>query len=899
MILQLNKLIMLYKIKYLIILFIVLLCWANAATASDFTYQLPHRDSLMPRIALVLSGGGARGLAQIGVLKGFQKAGIKIDYMVGTSIGAIVGGLYASGYSPQELENILGSADWNNAVTLSNTNMRSQLFIDQKQIYDRSFVTFKFKNFKFVVPEAVTEGTSFDKFLQELLWRGAYQPVTDFDKLKIPFRAVATDLVSGKSISLSGGNISKAIRASATVPLRYYPIRIDSMMLVDGGTLANLPVKQAEEFHPDIVIAVNTASPLNKTDDLSSAWVIADQVISIAMEKFIKENEELADIVLKPKLGFYSNDNFSNADSLIRLGEDSFNEQSETIKSLITGEIYTKVQAVIKNIQFDNIEKPLKPEFTGFSDNHKNYLAELFPEVKNKTDISKLILYLYLIENDYYSGFKLNSQNDTLFVEAVNHPIIRSITSNLPAQLSENFDKLKERFISLPFNPSIITDIKESTLRYLHYNGYSFASISRIDINEGNVTVNCNFGRIDSIEIISFPGLKDFLILRELEFKVNDIARSENLLKTIDNLNSTLILDNVEVMPVINNQNGIDIKVKVKDAPNQTIRLGGRVDNERNAQFGIDFIQENFNNQGTRLTLHGVLASTYQKTDFSMENTRIFRTELSSSISVYYLHREMYEYTKNQEQPLNPFDSRRSLNILEERAGIKGLIGTQLEKNGRIYFELRHEFQRSRRFSDNDSPGFGRITTAKVATIFDNQDKHEFATSGRLIDISLESSILQDMSNVGFSKASFYYHHNIGLGRLILRPSLMFGVADISVPFLENFSLGGENSFFGLREEEERGKQIFKGSLNFQYKLPFNLVFDTYVFGRYDIGAIWQEPDEIKFSGLRHGFGSGFALDTPLGPARFSVGKGFYFIQNPSSVIFGQTEFYFVIGINL
>jgi NTE family protein len=236
---------------------------------------------------------------------------------------------------------------------------------------------------------------------------------------------------------------------------------------------------------------------------------------------------------------------------------------------------------------------------------------------------------------------------------------------------------------------------------------------------------------------------------------------------------------------------------------------------------------------------------------------------------------------------------------MEERAGAKFLLGTQLEKSGRLYVEFRHEFQRYNRRTDSVKSGFNRLTTAKFGTIFDSQNKSDFATSGRLIDISLESSIMQDENNVGFSKATFYFQSNINFGDFTLSPSLMFGVADISLPFLEFFSLGGESNFYGLREDEERGRQIIKGSLNYQYLLPFKIFFDTYLYGRYDIGAVWLVPDEIRIAGLRHGIGSGLAFDTPLGPAKFSVGKSFYFIQNPNSVIWGPTELYFNIGINL
>ncbi|MBX3044646.1 MAG: patatin-like phospholipase family protein [Candidatus Kapabacteria bacterium] len=871
----------------------------SSRVKSEVFFELPHRDSLLPKTALVLSGGGARGLAQIGVLQGFQQNGIKFDYLVGTSIGAIVGGLYASGYTPDELESILSSANWKEAAALSNSHIRKQLFIDQKQIYDRSLITLKFNKFNFVVPEAATEGTAFDKFLQELLWYGTYQPVTDFNKLKIPFRAVATDLVSGKSASLNNGNLSKAVRASATIPLRYSPIRMDSMILVDGGILSNLPVKQAMEFKPELVIAVNTTSPIYDANELSSAWAIADQVLSIAMEKFIAENEMNADVVIRPELGNYSNDNFNDINNLVLLGKKSFEKSLNEIRRKITDVIYKKISQIIDDVYLPNEENIFIVKYDGFTELHRNYLEEVFPSIENKKELSKLILYLYMIDEDYYSNFKIHINENTITVYADSFDIISKINCNLPNHISDNLQRLTEKFLNLPAKPDIIEGFKESILRYLHSEGYSFASFKELTNSKGIINIKCNLGRIDSVHFSGNGNLKDFLIMRELEFAVGDTATAKDLLQSIDNLNGTLLFENVEIIPEINSENGININVRTEPAPDQTLRLGGRIDNERNAQAGVDFVQENFNNYGARITLRGVFSSSYFQTSLNLENTRIFKSKFSSGLNLYYVNRDMYEYTIDETRFGKRFGNTREFNIFSERAGVKSLFGTQLEKNGRLFLELRHEFQRYYIGQENTMQGFNRLTTAKFGTLFDSRNRPYFATNGRLIEISLESSIIQDGDNPGFSKAKFQYLSHFNIGNLTITPSLLFGMADITTPFLEFFTLGSEWSFFGMREEEHRGRQIFSGSMSYLYKLPFDFYFDTYLYGRYDIGAVWLNPDDIKLAGLMHGAGSGLAFDTPLGPARFSLGKSFYFTQNPNDIKFGPTEFYFVIGINL
>ena len=285
--------------------------------------QQNELEKQRPKIALVLSGGGARGISQIGVIEELEKAGITIDFIIGTSIGAVVGGLYSSGYTSSELDSIMLFTNWNNIFSLSSSQKRGDLFLDQKVINDRNLLTFRFNNFKFIVPEAISVGTQFHNFLQKLLWNSVYNCEQDFNKLKVPFRAVATDLVSGKSISLKNGNLAGAIRASATVPLRYAPVKLDSMVLVDGGLMANIPVEQAKEFKPDIIIAVNTTSPLFTKELLDIPWNLADQVVSILMRKFSSVSSNEADILIEPDIGLKSNSDFSEIDSLLEKGRDA------------------------------------------------------------------------------------------------------------------------------------------------------------------------------------------------------------------------------------------------------------------------------------------------------------------------------------------------------------------------------------------------------------------------------------------------------------------------------------------------------------------------------------------------------------------------------------------------
>ncbi|MBC8124277.1 MAG: patatin-like phospholipase family protein, partial [Candidatus Kapabacteria bacterium] len=275
-----------------------------------------------PTVALVLTGGGARGIAQIGVLKVLEQNGIMPDIIVGSSFGAIVGGLYASGYTAFEIDSMFHSVDWNEITSISLNTRRETLFYAQKQENDRSLLTLRFRNFNFVPPTAIGGSARFSEMLQEILWKSPYNSVTDFDSLTCRFRAVATNLSNGESVALRQGNLATAMRASATFPLRYSPVLWNTdTVLVDGGLVANIPMEAALAMHPDIIIVVNTTSGYSSISALTTPWAVADQALTAAMKQKDSVRLSQADFVLEPNLGMRGTFDFSDIDAMIRAGE--------------------------------------------------------------------------------------------------------------------------------------------------------------------------------------------------------------------------------------------------------------------------------------------------------------------------------------------------------------------------------------------------------------------------------------------------------------------------------------------------------------------------------------------------------------------------------------------------
>ena len=284
-------------------------------TAQD----LPTENSgQRPRIGLVLGGGGARGAAHIGVLRELERLRVPIDAIAGTSMGAVVGSLYASGKTPDELEELVLSINWADAFV--DSTPRQDLSFRRKQ--DDAAFPVKFEmglqDGEAQLPKGLIQGQKLQLILREQLLH--VSGVDDFDQLPIPFRAVASNIETGEPYVMSGGDLALAARASMSAPGLFSPVVVDGNTLVDGGLVGNVPVSVIKEMDVDIVIAVDVEFPLYPPEQLQSALEITEQMLTILIRKETRRQLEALeddDILIRPDLGEYGSTNFTDiADTL-------------------------------------------------------------------------------------------------------------------------------------------------------------------------------------------------------------------------------------------------------------------------------------------------------------------------------------------------------------------------------------------------------------------------------------------------------------------------------------------------------------------------------------------------------------------------------------------------------
>jgi len=284
-----------------------------------------------PKIGLVLSGGGAKGFAHVGVLKAIEEAGLQLDYIGGTSMGAAVGALYASGYKAQQVDSIIMAIDFSEVLT-DKIHRKYNSFFDKKN-EDKYLLSLPIKKgFKLDFPIAISRGQNTYNVLSEL-----YHPVdhiTDFSKLPIPFFCIATNIETGKQVEINRGSLALAIRSSASLPTLLRPSKIDSITVIDGGISNNFPIDKMREKDIDYIIGVDVQGNLKKVKNLDSALKVIDQIISFQLygKEFLEK--EKINLYIHPKVNQFGLVDFDKKRVIIDEGYKAAKEQINQLRLL-------------------------------------------------------------------------------------------------------------------------------------------------------------------------------------------------------------------------------------------------------------------------------------------------------------------------------------------------------------------------------------------------------------------------------------------------------------------------------------------------------------------------------------------------------------------------------------
>jgi NTE family protein len=746
-------------------------------------------------------------------------------------MGAIVGGLYAAGYTTQELESLAVSTDWDDVLSLTNATQRSQLFVDQKQYDDRSFVAIRFEGFQPVMPSAVSTGQRLTDFLSARMLQALYYPYPDFDHLKIPFRAIATDLVSGNRIVMRNGSLAEALRASATVPLLFNPIEKDSMQLVDGGLVANMPVDVARDAGCDMVIVVNSTSGLRTAEEMTAPWQTADQIMGIMMKLVNERQMREGDVIITPDVGRHLSSLFKGLDTLIHIGEKAAEGQMGEILALYARRTDSLAAAAGGLV----LSPPVVVERSGATipDSVWNAVTRAFGVGPVPvTDLEQLLGRLYAT-GDYdsvWADVTTGARGSLLSVHAKQNPRLSWVVFSgnrriADAELQEVFSPL----IGKVLNHDATTHAMESLLRLYRKRGFSLAHVDSLVLDEhsGLLSIDLDEGVVGRIDVQGGVRTQDSFVLQEFPIEPGEVFELNNARRGLAQLNGTSLFEYV-YLEITSLTEQIVLTIRIKERPSQLMRLGLRADDERHLQGSVDIRDENFRGTGMQVGFSVIGGQRNGDVKLEFSTQRLFDTYLTLGVSAFHRSYDSYVYVNRALSHPNRWERERLGEYRDIRYGFSLSFGSLMERLGNATAELI--VQNVRLVNLDNLPAIGerhRLAMIRLATLVDTKDAYPFPTKGVGFRMSYEFSLESLGSDVGFNALRVMYESYASWGKHVtFHPRFTVGLADQTMPLAEQFRMGGRESFYGLREDDRRGRQLVLVNLEARYLLPVRWVFE-------------------------------------------------------------------------
>ncbi len=430
------------------IVFIILLLISGMA----FSQYQPDEDI---KVGLVLSGGGAKGMAHIGALKIIEESGIRIDYIGGTSMGAIVGGLYASGYSATQLDSIFRSVDFSKLIQ-DDIPRRAKTFYERSES-EKYALTLPFDKFKISFPSGLSKGQNLYNMLSKLT--SHVNDIEDFNELPIPFLCIATNIESGKEAILNKGYLPRAISASGALPTLFSPVKINDSLYIDGGVKNNYPIDEVRAMGADVIIGIDVQDTLKTRKELKSVLNVMAQLNNYRTIEDMVEKREDTDIYIHPNIKYYNVVSFAEGNEIIKAGSIETNLYREELETLakrqkpiqkkeinfVKNDLLYITKVEIKGNKYYTrayvlgklkLKTPANTSYREFSDGVNNLSATgNFQEINYRfyKDVSgSVIVKFNLVESDSNTMLRLSAHYDDLYKTSVLFNITRKrlITNN-------------------------------------------------------------------------------------------------------------------------------------------------------------------------------------------------------------------------------------------------------------------------------------------------------------------------------------------------------------------------------------------------------------------------------------------------------------------------------------
>jgi len=852
-------------IRYLFLIVFFIIVSATADTGQIFIGWDGSRfypSGSSPKIGLAFSGGGARGLAQIGVLRALEESDLKISAIAGTSIGGVIGGLYASGFSAEELERIIGDTDFNSLF--SNRPLRTTMLLTQRPEKERFLLSVRFNGFIPYIPQALTAGQKLSDLLTRLTLRANYVSGGDFSKLKIPFRSITTDIVHGRQEILSKGNLADAMRSTMAFPLAFTGVEYGDKILMDGGMLNPVPIDIVSDIdrNLDLLIAINTTSDLLPKEKITNPIDIANQVTSImTMDKMI-EGLEKADVIITPEISPYSSTDFNKSKELTKRGYIAGKKAGQEIMKKLRRKDYAD-SIYITDILPGNLPDKFNSSLIPFDSGqfiHRSDLKKLANRLYENLD-----LFSVSIDINYQGKPATGYQAAAIKINMITKPAKKDLTylvngnsvyddSTIVSILNGEGKRLSSEDISFLLD-SVEVMYKSKRFDLAHIRSVNYRPIKE------TIEINIDEAIIERIEISGNRKTKRWLIKSNFPLSEGEPFNSLDAGKGVANIYATDLFDRV-TMNILPGEKGAIIKINVEEKKYTQIRIGWRWDDEYQSEEFLELLNDNLMGTGQEFLIHARYADRRQKYEVSLKADRFFSTYLTYKIRTFYniLDRKYYNDEGQSDE-----------SVCEEIFGFEFILGQQIARFGTVTGEIGWKEVKSK-LSPGDVTDRIKLRAITFRSMVETIDKFPFPTEGKkhLFYAQLAADVLGGETKYTKFYSSIESYFPV-TNNFNFHPRISIGFTDTKyvMPVSEQFYVGGHYSFYGYSTDELVGAKIILGNMELRYKLPYRF----YIYARYDFGEVYSTLDEIKLRNLRHGYGVSLSYNSPLGAIDFGYGK--------------------------
>lgn len=823
----------------------------------------PWQDQESYPVLLALSGGGARGLASIGVLKAFEEKGITVAAVTGTSMGGIVGGLYACGHSPDQLIAIIRSIDFPTLFT--NKPARLSMFLTQRQERDRHILSVRFDGFTPHIPQGLTAGQRLTEILTSLTAKANYHAAGDFTKLDIPFKTITTDIVSGRMEVMSQGSLADAMRATMAFPLAFTGLDRENQILMDGGMVAPIPVSLVRQLCDTVgfVVAINTTSPLLSKEKLTTPVDIANQVTTIMTADQLGRELEQADYVITPLPQTVTSADFNNRDSIIEYGYRAGLTAADSIIPLVRSRRDSSVfhfSVVQIDPTLGSSEDSLTAWFKGAALTHSEVVEQLKHAVRHlglfELDATiEPVLFARDSVPAPYTEYRLTLLPKTNF-----------ISSRTRIQIDGNSlysDSLLVASMQLPDDTITLADLNSGLDRIVnqyHVDGWDLADICDVDLlfDSSFVRIELDEGIVRRIDVENNTVTRDWLVRSYTPLQVGKPYSTRDATAGLTNIYATDLFDRVSIVPEATDDGAI-ARISVDEKQYLQARLGWHWDDEYQSEEFLEVLDDNVLGMGIEFLTHLQYGQHHQHYSAELKVNRIFRSYLTSRLQLYHdrLDRSVYNLEQN------------DIGTREENttAGIFR-IGQQISRLGTVTGSLTFKEIDLRQPLTKAKTRYG-IRALALESHVETFNRWPFPETGKkhFLEVQVAGEFLG--GDAEFTRFYSSLESYFPLGKYLnYHPRLAIGLSRSGLPPTEQFYIGGMHSFAGFRTHQLSGDKTFLLNQEVRLKLPLKLYFTV----RYDIGEVYISTDQIKLRNLRHGFGTTIAVDLPVGPIEFGYG---------------------------